>query len=324
MLEADMFTILFTAIGRRVELIKNFQESFKQKNIKARVLAVDHNPVLAAAGYFVDEVFAAPKVYENRYVMSLFEICEREKVDVVIPLFEPEFSILDEQRQMFLSIGTFLLLSGGMSLQICSDKFNTYNFFKENSIKTPTTWLANTLPEEKEFPLFVKPSCGMGSQGAKKVTSLMELDSALAYGKDMIVQQHISGIEYTLDVLADFEGKVLSVVPRERLEVRSGEVSKGKTVDRPDLIEQAVYIVEKLGAIGPLTLQCMDTGDKVYWIEINPRFGGGVPLAIQAGVDYPYLIYQLVKGEVVQPFLGQYTRNLAMLRYDQAVYTKLE
>jgi carbamoyl-phosphate synthase large subunit len=150
----------------------------------------------------------------------------------------------------------------------------------------------------------------------------MELASALRYDQDMIVQQFISGIEYTVDVLADFAGQVLAVVPRERLEVRSGEVSKGKTVDRPDIMEQAVAIVEKLGAIGPLTLQCMDTGSEIYWIEMNPRFGGGVPLAIQAGVDYPYILYQLVQGQKVQPCIGQYKKNLVMLRYDQAVYVK--
>lgn len=105
--------------------------------------------------------------------------------------------------------------------------------------------------------------------------------------------------------------------------MRSGEVSKGKTVDRSDLIEQAVYIVEKLGAIGPLTLQCIDTGSEVYWIEINPRFGGGVPLAIKAGVDYPYILYKLMCGEKLIPFLGEYKKNLGMLRYDEAMYVQL-
>jgi carbamoyl-phosphate synthase large subunit len=222
-----------------------------------------------------------------------------------------------------LDSGTFVLLSNKDALQICSDKFNTHKFFTENGVKTPSTWLASDLHGDVSFPLFVKPCFGMGSQGAKKVVLAVELDSALGYNQDMIVQQYISGIEYTLDVLADFEGKVLAVVPRERLEVRSGEVSKGKTVDRPDLIEQAVYIVEKLGAIGPLTLQCIDTGSDVYWIEINPRFGGGVPLAIKAGVDYPYILYKLMCGEKVMPFIGAYTKNLGMFRHDEAVYVIL-
>ena len=123
-----------------------------------------------------------------------------------------------------------------------------------------------------------------------------------------------------MDILADLEGQVLSVVPRERLEVRAGEVSKSRTVYRRDLIEQGKNIVEKLGAIGPVTVQCIDNGKDVYWLEVNPRFGGGVPLAIQAGVDYPVLLYKMFRKQKIQPILGQYDHDLTMLRYDQAVY----
>jgi carbamoyl-phosphate synthase large subunit len=318
-----MFTILFTAIGRRVELIKGFQESFKKNDIEARILGVDINPQLAVAGYFVDDVFSVPRINDEGYIEALLTICRMEKVDILVPLFEPEFLILDEHRQAFRDLGTFLLLSNQNILQICSNKYTTYNFFIDSVVKTPETWLATSLPKDVLFPLFIKPCHGMGSQGAKKVTSAVELESALGYSKDMLVQQYISGTEYTLDVLADFTGKVLAVIPRERLEVRSGEVSKGKTVDRPDLIEQAVYIIEKLGAIGPLTLQCIDTGTQVYWLEINPRFGGGVPLAIKAGVDYPHILYKLLYGEKVMPCIGEYKKNLGMLRYDEAVYIPL-
>jgi len=318
-----MFTILFTAIGRRVELVNAFKSSFKKHNIKVKMIGVDTNPGMAAAGYFVDDIYKIAKVSETGYVEELLQICRKQQVNMLIPLFEPEFLKIDTYRQQFVDIGTVVVLSNRRVLEICSNKFDTYAFLKDSGVNTPESWLAGNVREEAEFPLFVKPCCGMGSMGAQKVINNAELSSALEYGEDMLIQQYISGTEYTVDVLADFDGQVLSVVPRERLEVRSGEVSKSKTVDRPDLIAQAVGIVEKLGAIGPLTLQCIDTGSKVYWIEINPRFGGGVPLAIHAGVDYPYIIYQLVKGEKVLPFLGQYKKNLVMIRYDQAVYTEL-
>lgn len=317
-----MFTILFTAIGRRVELVNACKSSFKSHNIEAKIIGVDTNPVLAAAGYFVDDIYEISKVSENGYLDELLRICREQQVDMLIPLFEPEFLKIDNCRQQFLDIGTVVVLSNRRVLEICSNKFNTYVFLKASGVNTPESWLAGNVMEDK-FPLFVKPCCGMGSMGARKVINNAELSSALGYGEEMLVQQYISGTEYTVDVLANFDGQALSVVPRERLEVRSGEVSKGKTVDRLDLIQQAAYIVEKLGAIGPLTLQCIDTGSEVYWIEINPRFGGGVPLAIKAGVDYPYILYRLMRGEKVMPFLGEYKKNLGMLRYDEAMYVQL-
>lgn len=102
-----------------------------------------------------------------------------------------------------------------------------------------------------------------------------------------------------MDVLANFQGQVVSVIPRGRLEIRSGEVVKSITVKRDDLIQQGKRLVGILGATRPVTLQCIDTYMDIIWLEINLRFGGGVPLSIQAGVDYPFLLYQFVNGENV-------------------------
>lgn len=315
-----MFTVLFTSVGRRVELVQGFKRLFQMHEIKGRVLGVDAKPSLAPASYFLDRCFQVPRVDEAGYLNSLLDICRTEKVDLLIPLFEPEFFLLDAGRPAFAESGVCLLLSKREVLEICQDKWKTYHFFTSCGFKTPTTWLKDTLPNNVSFPVFIKPLNGMGSRGAQKVDTVEQLEFVLRQNIDLLIQEFIQGIEYTLDVLADLEGRVVSVVPRERLEVRAGEVSKSRTVYRKDLIEQGKFIVEKLGAIGPVTVQCIDNGKDVYWLEVNPRFGGGVPLAIQAGVDYPLLLYQMTKKRKIQPFLGEYNHNLTMLRYDQAVY----
>lgn len=314
-----MFTVLFTSIGRRVELVQAFKRSYAAIRLEARVLATDAQPCHAPASYFVDQCFKVPKVNDESYVDSLLAICKAEKVDLLIPLFEPEFFLLNAKCSDLEKLGVKLLLSKRQVLESCQDKWQTYHFFISHGIKTPKTWIENNLPQIP-FPVFVKPRKGMGSRGAQRVDTDKQLEFVLKQNGELLIQEFISGKEYTLDILADLNGKVLSVVPRERLEVRAGEVSKSRTVYREDLIEQGRYIVEKLGAIGPVTVQCIDDGKDVYWIEVNPRFGGGVPLAIRAGVDYPVLLYKMVKKQKLQPFLGQYNHNLTMLRYDQAVY----
>lgn len=318
-----MFTILFTTIGRRVELVNAFRSSYERHGTRVRVLGTDAEPHLAPAGYFVDTVFQVPRINETGYVDTLLEICHRERVNLLIPLFEPEFLLLDERRQEFAAKDIFVLLSDRKVIETCKDKLLTYRFFQSNGIRTPLSWLPEGVPEQPEYPLFVKPRSGMGSAGVRKIENNQQLTNCLACSGDMLVQQFIPGTEYTLDVLADLTGTVLSVVPRQRIEVRSGEVSKSRTVNRGDLIEQCRLIVEQLGAIGPVTVQCIDTGSEVYWIEINPRLGGGVPLAIEAGVDYPLLLAKMLAGEKVQPQLGRFRENLTMLRYDQAVYLEM-
>ena len=314
-----MFTVLFTSIGRRVELVQAFKDSYLRHSIFTRILAAESNPKLAPAGHFVDAVFQIPKVNETGYLNALLQICRKERVKLLIPLYEPEFTILDRNRNQFTKQGTTLLLSPTETLKICADKLETYRFFIDHGINTPKTWPVTKLLGDKS-PLFVKPRSGMGSAGVYKVTSQRELDFLANCNPDLIVQEYIAGTEYTLDTLSDLNGRALSIVPRERIEVRSGEVVKSRTVDRPDLIQQGKYIIETLGIIGPATLQCIDDGLMVYWIEINPRFGGGVPLSIRAGADYPYLLHKMCNNEPLQPILGEYQKNLTMLRYDQSVY----
>jgi carbamoyl-phosphate synthase large subunit len=315
-----MFTILFTSIGRRVELVQAFKNSYLKRIISARVLGVDSSPPLAPAGYFVDAMFQAPRVNEAGYLKALLQICRKEKVNLLVPLYEPEFLILEKQRDQFKKLGTILLLSPADTVKTCGDKLETYRFFNEFAINTPKTWSIKGKLISDKFPLFIKPRSGMGSAGAYKVTSQSELDFFANRNPDLIVQDCISGTEYTLDTLSDLNGRALAVVPRERMEVRAGEVVKSRTVDRPDLVQQGKYIAETLGIVGPATLQCIDDGLMVYWIEVNPRFGGGVPLSIRAGVDYPYLLYRICNGEQLQPILGEYQTNLTMIRYDQSVY----
>lgn len=315
-----MFTVLFTAIGRRVELMKAFKTSYKTQALTSRILGTDAEPSFAPASYFVDKCFKVPKVDDKSYVDSLLAICRAEKVDLLVPLFEPEFSLLDTKRHEFNKLNTLLLLSSSQVLETCREKLQTYGFFSSHGIKTPKTWNPTDLPADIAFPVFVKPRIGMGSRGSQRIDMFRQLEVVLQQKADLLVQEFIPGKEYTLDILADLEGQVLSVVPRERLEVRAGEVSKSRTVYRRDLIEQGKNIVEKLGAIGPVTVQCIDNGKDVYWLEVNPRFGGGVPLAIQAGVDYPVLLYKMFRKQKIQPILGQYDHDLTMLRYDQAVY----
>ena len=102
---------------------------------------------------------------------------------------------------------------------------------------------------------------------------------------------YLPGPEITNDVVCDLDGKVLSVVSRQRIRVRGGEVTVGKTVFDPAIAHACVRIAEMLPAVGPITVQCMmkrtPDGEAPAFTEINARLGGGVPLGISAGADSP-------------------------------------
>ncbi|SDW09822.1 ATP-grasp domain-containing protein [Tepidimicrobium xylanilyticum] len=309
--------VLFTAIGRRVQLIKHFKEYH-------RIIGVDIEE-LVPAKYFVDAFYKVPKWNEEDYLDVLLSICEKERVDMIIPLFEKEFISLCENRKKFNEIGTALILSDKKIIETFNDKWKSYKFFMSNNIDTPMTYSKQEL-KDCNFPLIIKPTDGAGSKNVFKIKDEKELNFFIDYIENPIIQEFVEGTEYTIDVLCDLDGNVISIVPRQRIEVRAGEVSKGRTVKDMAIIERTLELCNKLKIdenikpIGPLTIQCIvDLKGNIKFIEVNPRFGGGVPLSFEAGVAYAELLRKMVKGEEILPIIGEF-KELTMLRYDEAVY----
>ena len=87
-------------------------------------------------------------------------------------------------------------------------------------------------------------------------------------------------------------------------------------------MSKAAKLVEMLGAgPGVITLQLFLTNDnKIKFIEINPRFGGGAPLSIKAGANFPRRILQELLGKKVNIRFDGFKDNLVMLRYDGEVW----
>lgn len=303
--------LLVTAIGKRVQLIKYLKRHFS-------VIGVDCSN-LAPAAFHVDHFCMVPPCGSIGYKEEIIDLCRKHDIDILLPLYEEEFYVLDSVRDELGRNGTFLMLSDRRVLDICSDKWHTYQFFIRNNINTPASFIDRSeinLP----FPLFIKPRRGMGSYNSFSVHNVEELDFYCTRMPDPIMQEKLSGTEYTMDCISDLEGKVISVVPRERLEVRAGEVSKTRTVKDMELIGQTTVILEKLGSIGPTTVQCFRTEEgKIKFTEINSRVGGGVPLAIEAGIDYGEVFMNLLRGNKIEIKQGDF-KELTMLRYDEAVF----
>jgi carbamoyl-phosphate synthase large subunit len=138
-----------------------------------------------------------------------------------------------------------------------------------------------------------------------------------------IVQEKLEGREITVNVFYGRDGQVLYAIPHERIAVRSGEVSKGTTIDHPAVAAAAARMAKLLpGLWGPACFQAIMQADGSLGIfEINARFGGGYPLAHAAGARGPHYLLLDALGRTLQP-VKTYTQGLTMLRYDQSVFGK--
>ncbi|TDX58931.1 ATP-grasp domain-containing protein [Orenia marismortui] len=313
--------ILITTIGRRGTLTNLFKEELNK--LGGRVIVTDNSP-LAPALYQADNHYLTPRVDDDNYVDRILEICQKEEIKVIIPLLESSFPILDKVRDVFEENGIILLLSNQDIITKCKDKYQLYKYFKEHNIPTPQSYLSEEITSSLSFPMFIKPRTGQGSQNTYKINNNQELDFFVKYIDSPIIQEYIAGTEYTIDTLSGLKGNLISAVPRKRIEVRAGEVSKAVTLKEERLINWAKNITEGLGIIGPANIQAIITPeDEIKFIEINPRFGGGVPLSYQAGVNYPLLITKMAKGQKLKPIIGQFQEGLAMLRYDTPLFMEL-
>jgi carbamoyl-phosphate synthase large subunit len=115
-------------------------------------------------------------------------------------------------------------------------------------------------------------------------------------------------------------------IPRRRIEVRSGEVCKGVTCRRHELIDLGTRIAEALPrAFGPLNIQMFfdEPRGEIRVIEINPRLAGGFPLSWQAGGKFPRWMIEEMLGLPSTASADAWRDGLVMLRHYHAVFMDL-
>ena len=311
--------VLITAASRRVPLVRAFRNTV-EKFGGGRVITTDINP-LSPALYFGHKHHIVPLTTDRHYIPIIEGICDTEDVSLVIPTIDDELPIFGRSLQRFAWAGVDVAVSSEHTSNICNDKYETFLFCRRNGIRTPMTRLAGDFDlGALQFPVYVKPRFGRGSVNVFAVQNEAQLRLFLGYVPDAIVQDQLPGTEFTVDVLADFNGRILSIVPRERLVIRAGVSDKGITRKKDDVIAFAKDIAERLQIIGPANIQCKVDSGAISLIEVNPRFSGGIPLTIAAGADFPSWLVQLRAGIEIVPQIGKFQDGLAMMSFEESIF----
>ena len=315
--------ILFTSAGRRVSLVRRFRKAMQDLGVTGKLVSTDLQKN-APASFVADIRELVPRVSDPAYLDELKHICLRHSIDLVIPLIDTELHLLSSVKREFADMGVTLLVSSPEVTDICFDKRKTAEFFRQIGVQSPEILDADVILNDPDanYPFLMKPANGSSSAGVTKIRNARELEFFKDYIANAILQEYIFGEEYTLDVLVDLQGRVCSVIPRLRIETRAGEVSKGMTVKNQAIIAAGKKVVEALpGAVGCITVQCFLTHESdIKFIEINPRFGGGFPLAAEAGADFPRWIIEMMLGIERTHAIDNWQDGLVMLRYDDAVF----
>lgn len=312
--------ILITSAGKRVELLLEFQKEIKASEQNGNVLAVDLNPEMAPACHLADKSFAVPRVTSPEYIDVLLDICNNNNVGIVIPTIDTELLILAKNRELFSRNGIEIMVSDPEFIAICRDKRLTIDLFDRLGIRNP-------VPRDKfnpTFPIFAKPYDGSLSTNIHILRNADDLTEEILNDPKLMFMEYIDKKEYkefTVDMYYGTDHHVKSIVPRERIEIRSGEVNKGAS--RKNYLVK--YLKDRMdyipGIRGCICIQLFyrDTDNDVVGIEINPRYGGGYPLSYYSGANFPkMMIDEYINGKQLE-YSSDWQDNTVMLRYDSQV-----
>jgi len=313
------YNVLILSAGRRVELIKCFKKARERLGIDSTIIAVDISDT-APAIYFADKYYLIPRIGDPKYIDSLINVCNSENIALIIPTIDTELLALMENRaEIENKTNAKILLSRDEVITICRNKNNTIQFFEKYGFGVPRQITQLDLEKQNySFPLFIKPRDGSSSINTFKVNCKEELEFFNKYVNNPIIQEFILGKEYSIDVFCDFESNPITIVPRLRMATRSGEISKGMIDKDREIIDEVKRLVDIMKPIGHITVQCMKTQKGIKYIEINPRFGGGAPMSIDAGADSCENLYRLLSGEKLN-YNEDYEDKAVFVRFDDSI-----
>ena len=310
--------VLITAASRRVALVQGFQAALRASG-GGRVIVCDINP-LSPAVHVADRGYLVPLSSAPDYLDEIATICELESIDLIIPTIDDELELFARARQRFAGRGIRVAVSSPETAALCNDKLATCEHLRSRGVAAAATYLPELLPAGLPLPLFIKPRVGRGGVGAYRAQSARDLAFFVEYVAQPVVQQYLDGPEFTIDVLCDFDGRVLSVVPRERVVIRAGVIDRGRTSNDPRLIELALACADTISFAGAINIQCRVVNGRPVVFEINPRFSGGIPLTIAAGADFPRMLLDLTAGRPVPPAVGAFTADFWMTSYEASIF----
>lgn len=313
--------VLITSAGRRVSLVRAFQKELKKLSPKGLVFATDVKPELSAACHVADKAIKVPLLNHITYIESLLSLCLEHEIKMVIPTIDTELLLLAQNKDRFMENGITLVISSENLVKKCRDKRKIHDFFTEHQITIAKEYPKN----DYQLPLFIKPCDGSRSVDTFWIQEEKELKPFhFENPKFMFLEylDHKLHDEFTCDLYYDKLNNLKCVVPRKRLEIRDGEVYKALTLNNElvSYIQQRIGYLE--GAVGCLTAQFFkhQSSQKIYGIEINPRFGGGYPLSYLAGANFPkWLLLEYLYDEPIEDAFEVWESNLLMIRYDDEI-----
>ena len=310
-----MLNVLLTCAGRRHYLANYFSIALKGHGCVVGVDMTLSSPALQAC----ERVFQMPIVSDPSYLDALKKVIQTENINMVFSLNDLEVGQLAKNRAALeQDTGATFYMPPVSTLDICADKWRTFEFAREIGIPAPETFLtiAGAMDALElgrvQFPLIIKPRWGSASIGLYVVETLEDLASGFEFCRkavaesallslgaedSVIIQEVIQGPEYGVDLLYGHQENFIGFTAKKKLAMRAGETDKAVTVAPELFLDMVSKIANALPHRGNLDCDFLERDGMFYLLEFNPRFGGGYPFTHLAGANHVQMLLDDYQGK---------------------------
>jgi predicted ATP-grasp superfamily ATP-dependent carboligase len=261
--------------------------------------------------------YPSPLQHPTQFISSLVEAVRRYNITAIIPPTDAAMQAVAGQRDQFRPSVTEMIPSLE-SYEMVSDKYRLMKLAHELGIPIPTTVfvpdgnIAAVIDQVRAYPVVVKPGRSLLRADERWIKTSVHFISNAAELTDLyrripylqnpsLIQQRIEGEGQGVFGLFD-HGRPCALFAHRRIREKppAGGVSVFReSIELPKpMTDYAVRLLEQVKWHGVAMVEFkVDRLSKVPMLmEINGRFWGSLQLAIDAGLNFPYLLYQAMKG----------------------------
>ena len=265
--------------------------------------------------------YPSPRQDPDQFVEVLSQLVKQHRIEILMPMTELTTELLLKNKSAFVE--AVIPFPDIQTVNLLANKCTLMRMALELDIPTPKTWYAdttNSLPVELDkfnYPLVLKPGKSWLLHQGKWDRAAVQFahDSSTArkilneetgfHAHPFLLQESVAGHGEGVFALYDC-GKPLAFFAHRRLREKppSGGVSvlsESRAVD-PVLLAHTRALLDNVNWHGIAMVEFKVASDGTpYLMEVNTRFWGSLQLAIDAGVDFPWLLYQLACGKQPDP-----------------------
>lgn len=306
----EKLVVLMLGGARRVSMAELLKRSGERLGYQIEIVSYELDERVPIA--LVGKVVVGLRWSDPDVVADIERLVKEYDVRLILPFVDGAIEIAsilkDRLPDVYVPVSNFEVTSAMF------DKVEAAKKFKAAGIPIPVTYSVISA----EMPAIAKPRKGSASRGIKifyNIEDLMHLENL----SDYLIQEYVEhNEEYTIDCYVSHEGVPLVCVPRKRIEIMGGEVTRTETCRNEILHELSRNVLRMFDLRGPVTLQFLHDLDRNRYLlmEINPRLGGGVICSIYAGAPIPDYILQETLGIPVKP-CSDWADHTLMARYQK-------